>query len=181
VAKILGLNGAQGSGKDTLAQNLIALFSQVGVKVASYSLADPIKELIHRRCKVPREYLWGTQEQKDSVPPGYTMTGRTMCKLVGSEALSKIYPAVWADLMELEVEANYERAALYVCTDVRLPVETKVCAEVWFLEGGSNHDNHFTETALREYPFAVTLPRMPDPKQRALLAMHKIIERGLLS
>ncbi len=76
---IIGIIGNKGAGKSTVANYL------VGTRVCiEYAFADPIKEIC-TTIGVPRECVYGTQQQKEQIVPGWGVSGRQLMQTIGTE------------------------------------------------------------------------------------------------
>ncbi len=88
---ILGLSGAAGSGKDTVAQILVERYGFVKV-----ALADPLKRMVRQTWPFTCEQLWGPSERRSETPAGATRpTAREALQLLGTEWGRKLDEDVW--------------------------------------------------------------------------------------
>lgn len=118
--KIIGITGKIGSGKTTLAKQLIA------DGFVEYGMADPIKE-IGRIFGFSNEQLYGTQQQKLEVHEHWGISARTFLQKIGTDVFREFLPTVipdmkiertvWADIFNLIRKNNPD--VNYVISDVR--------------------------------------------------------------
>ncbi len=69
MTQFIAISGRKQCGKDTLARYLTEAIAErrEQMAVATTHFADPLKEMCHIVFGIPRELLWGTDEQKDTL------------------------------------------------------------------------------------------------------------------
>jgi len=88
---IVGLCGAAGAGKDTVAQVLVEQYGFVKV-----ALADPLKRMVRQTWPFTCEQLWGASERRGETPAGLTRpTAREALQLLGTEWGRRLDEDVW--------------------------------------------------------------------------------------
>lgn len=142
---ILGISGAKGSGKTTVA-NLVKRWLATHRRVDIISLAEPLKDLCRNLFNVPRDLLHGTEEQKNqdtsyrwadldsSIPRpkvhGEFVTGRQMMQVVGGH-LRLIHADCWARRMvRVAAEELRTGVSIVIVDDVRYKNELKIIQDV---------------------------------------------------
>lgn len=78
--KLIGIVGKKRSGKDTIAEYLIA-----NNRFQRYSFADPIKKGVMEMFGFTEAQMWGSAEDKETVDPRWGISPRRMLQLVGTE------------------------------------------------------------------------------------------------
>lgn len=134
--------------------------------VKHYAFATAIKEIGIGLFDLPKESVYGTDEEKNS-PIKYkwedmptkvkgksgTMTGREFMQYFGTEICRKIYPAIWTDRTIKDIKAEESRLA--IISDVRFENEAEaikgVGGKVIRLTRSIGEDFHPSELALDEY------------------------------
>lgn len=150
---LVGLTGRARSGKDTVADHLVACFG-----FRKVSIAEPLKEV----CRVV--FGWSDDQlhghAKDHELPDVEATPRQVMQFVGTELfrvrLGERFPAlgtnVWVDALAREIDQNPDESL--VVADVRFPNEAQTIRE----RGGiiihvdrncGSSDEHSSETAHR--------------------------------
>jgi hypothetical protein len=114
--RVIAICGEKSSGKDSMANFAIELL--VGKRCAKASLADPLKEFCTRYLDIPREYLYGSESQKNE-PIGYwgdyfrehiagkygkvqsdDVSTREVMQVVGTDIFRASFsPTFWVDIM----------------------------------------------------------------------------------
>lgn len=104
--------------------------------VKHYAFATALKEMAIGLFNIDKEYLYGTNEQKNQLTKykwedmptkvkgksGY-MTGREFIQYFGTEICRKIYPDIWTDRLIRDIQA--EEPNLAVISDARFENEIK--------------------------------------------------------
>ncbi len=112
---VLGLMGAAGAGKSTVAKYLEERFAG---SVKRYSLADPLKELVMRAFDLRYEQCYGTQAQKETTDPRYSVSPRWLLQRIGTEgARAVLGDSVWTDACLRKIER--ESPPVAIIEDVR--------------------------------------------------------------
>jgi hypothetical protein len=121
MSRIIGLIGAAGSGKSTVANHLEKKYGAI-----SRALADPLKEIVGKAFSLTGEQLYGTQEQKETVDPRYNVSPRWLFQRIGTEGIRYAFGEdVWVET--LLKRARYDR--LTVVSDVRFVNEAALLHE----------------------------------------------------
>lgn len=112
---LIGIAGAAGSGKDSVAE---VLCKQRGFN--RVSLADPVKEACAAWFGWSREQLWGPSELRNQPDPAWEgLTPRLALQQLGTEFGRAMHPDVWVRLA-LARAAELENCCI---PDVRFPNE----------------------------------------------------------
>lgn len=119
-ARILGLAGRKGSGKDTAAAALLgAPYNAIRV-----AFADKVKEIARDLYGLTEAQLFG--DLKEVRDPRYGLTPRFILQRLGTEVARSIYPDTWVRyLMEVEIPRRVPHLGFAVVTDVRFPNEVR--------------------------------------------------------
>ena len=145
--------------------------------VKLYSFADYLKWICCNLFDIPKECIWGTDEQKNrtqehllwenlptqrgvSLNTGMhtrkgAMTSREFMQYFGTDIMRKMYEPIWVNSCIKTIQT--EQPELAVIADARFPNEAKAIESV----GGAVirltrkvfDDNHSSEVALDDYPF----------------------------
>jgi len=134
--------------------------------VKHYAFAAYLKEILVGLFNVPKEIVYGTDEQKNT-PTQYKwedmptkvkgksgfMTGRELMQYFGTEICRKIYPNIWTDKAIKDI-VN-EESFLAIISDARFENEIKAVqgagGKVIRLTRGVDGDSHASETELNEF------------------------------
>lgn len=149
--KVIGLTGAKGVGKSTLAE-------KIGGQI--HSLATPIKEMLS--VIIPPEYL---HEKKEDQIPGMAkgFTARRAMQTLGTEFGRAQDPDIWVRIVENKITdqiawATATRYDFFRCIvdDIRFQNEVEMIhrleGEVWRVtrEGHIVSDSHVSEQGISE-------------------------------
>ena len=151
--KLIGIVGAIGSGKDSVASHLVSAHGFTRV-----SFGDAVKNTIVEMFGVDKVFLFGTQVQKNlplfaigvigdgfriygdpwTSRIGLPWTGRYLAEFMGTEVGRAVYPNVWIDRVLREVERDREHDwghHRHVIPDVRFLNEAvaiqRAGGEIW--------------------------------------------------
>jgi hypothetical protein len=135
--------------------------------VKHYAFATALKEVSIGLFNLPKESVYGTNEQKN-VPTQYRwedmpvkvkgksgfMTGREFMQYVGTDICRKIYPDIWTDRLIKDVIA--EESNLAVISDARFENEIKAVQNaggkvIRLTRSVTGEDFHESELALDNY------------------------------
>lgn len=116
---VVGICGRLNSGKNAAAK----IFHDHG-GFSEMALADPIKDILHKYFRVPKEELWGPSETR-------TERTRKMLQVLGTDFGRAFYPTVWVDYLADRLDSMTDHSRVVV-TDVRFPNE----AELIIAKGG---------------------------------------------
>lgn len=134
--------------------------------VKHYAFAAYLKEILVGLFNVPKEIVYGTDEQKNA-PTQYKwedvptkvkgksgfMTGRELMQYFGTEICRKIYPNIWTDKAIKDI--LNEESFLAIISDARFENEIKAVqsagGKVIRLTRGIDGDSHTSETELNEF------------------------------
>lgn len=119
--RIIGLLGAAGSGKSTVATHLERNYGAV-----SRALADPLKEIVGRAFDLTGPQLYGTQEQKETVDPRYNVSPRWLMQRIGTEGVRY---AFGEDIWVTELMRRAKQDGLTAVSDVRFVNEASLLQE----------------------------------------------------
>lgn len=131
--------------------------------VKLYAFAEPLKNFLVTTLGVDAEFVFGTNEQKNSLThlkwqdmptfvEGKTgfMTGRDIMQYFGTEICRKMDPDIWANATLRRI--SVERPTLGIITDCRFPNEAdavrRTGGKVVYLTRDLYQDSHASETAL---------------------------------
>lgn len=147
--------------------------------VKLYSFADDLKRICSSLFNIPKECVWGTDDQKNQIQehliwenlPTWenvslnkdishglskrAMTAREFMQYFGTDIMRKIYEPIWINSCIRTIKK--EQSQLAVIADVRFPNEAKVIEEcggaVVRLTRQLFDDKHTSEVSLDDYPF----------------------------
>lgn len=167
---VIGVCGAIGSGKDSVAQ---FLHDKWGYR--RIGLADELKETCARVFPhIPRKHFFGTQEDKRAPLTAYglpSLTGRKILEQVG-EALRQLMPDVWLNFVATTIDMAQHAASLtggsvrFVIPDVRHRNEFDVIQQrfqgvVWRVVRVGGHQaettGHISDRAQERFPVDANL------------------------
>lgn len=133
---ILGMMGAAGSGKSTVATYLSDTF---GAK--RYSFADPLKQVAMATLDFSREQCYGTQAEKEAIDPRYGFSPRWFLQKLGTEGCRKIFgDNFWCEmtLQQIRRAGQHTGLSLAIIEDVRFVNEARAIRTagglIWRLE-----------------------------------------------
>ena len=86
---ILLINGEIGSGKTTLCRNLVNYYGEHKAKELAF--ADKLKQIAHELYQIPKEWLWGTQEDKGKKTHLFRLIPQFNAKLGKEETVVEYY------------------------------------------------------------------------------------------
>lgn len=144
--------------------------------VKLYSFADYLKWICCNLFDIPKECIWGTDEQKNQIqehllwenlpvyngvslntgrPREGAMTSREFMQHFGTDVMRKIYEPIWVNGCIRTIQT--EQPELAVIADVRFLNEAKAIENaggvVIRLTRRAFEDNHSSEVMLDDYPF----------------------------
>lgn len=134
--------------------------------VKHYAFASALKDIAMGLFNIPRENLFGTDEQKNAISPykwedmptkvkgkSGPMTYREFMQYFGTNICRKIYPEIWTSRVLADIKA--EESLYAIISDARFPNEIEavkaVGGKVIKLTGGLTGDEHDSEVALDGY------------------------------
>ena len=134
--------------------------------VKHYAFATPLKEIAMSLFGIPRENIYGTNEEKNALSQykwedmptkvkgkSGPMTYREFMQYFGTNICRKIYPEIWTSRAIGDIKA--EESLYAIISDARFPNEIEAVqasgGKVIKLTGGIEGDSHDSETALDEY------------------------------
>jgi len=129
---VIGVCGAIGAGKDTVANILVDKF---GFKRVAF--ADKLKEACRIIYGFSDEQLYGTQAQKEAIDPYWGVSPRSLMQRTGTQALRNVIDNdVWVKaLMQTLLQSGGGR---FVISDCRFENEVKMVhslgGELWNVE-----------------------------------------------
>lgn len=151
--KLIGIAGFAGSGKDTVADYLVTMYS-----FKRMAFADPLKDAVANIFTWPREMLQGHtpesrawREQKDewwSEKLGFEITPRIIMQIFGTEVVrDALHPGIWLLNTQRRIENARKFAQVapttscdIVITDLRFPNEMKMIRDLggqcWRIQRG---------------------------------------------
>jgi hypothetical protein len=123
---VIGLTGAAGAGKDTVADRLAAAATAVGHSALRVSFADPIRAMLSA-MGVPAAYMHD-RALKELPVPGIGRSYRQLAQTLGTEwGRSHVNRAVWLTLaarrIDDEARAVSPNQVIAIISDVRFPDE----------------------------------------------------------
>lgn len=117
---IIAFLGRAGTGKSTAA-------TWLGTTYAAHivSFANELKSLAYKIHEFPRESLYGTQLEKDTVVPEFGISGRAMLQRLGEGIKALFGEDVWAKkLLEHCEELHKQNGTnFFTIDDLRFPIE----------------------------------------------------------
>lgn len=121
---LIGIVGKMGSGKDTLAETLMAH----NPRVARIALADGVKNLATALFDLNPEQAYGSQEAKARIDERWEKSPRQLLQLFGTEVGRACHKDVWVRYLLREIKARESaaptpEAPVWVVPDVRFPNE----------------------------------------------------------
>lgn len=154
---LIGIVGKARSGKDTVANFLVAEFN-----FAKLSFADPLKAIIMELFDMSHEQLYG--DLKEVVDKRYAQTPRWLLQYIGTNVFRKLHENIWvnAGIRQCEKTLANQNVAGIVISDVRFQNEFSAIKEaggqLWkvlridheWVSGGI--ENHVSEIALDNLP-----------------------------
>ena len=124
--RLIGLAGAAGAGKDTLATLMVV------DNWKHVAFADPLKDICIRHLGLSRDDVY-TQEGKMKFNQFWGMTNREILQRVGTEAMRNGFDKdVWVKIMELKLENMLMYGEKVIVTDCRFDNEAEL---IWRLGG----------------------------------------------
>lgn len=110
---ILGLLGPAGSGKTTVASYLVERYD-----AKEYTFAHPLKKLVRSAFGLPKEAVYGTQDEKEERrEEAHMYSGRELMQRVGQGVREAWGENFWADSVLRQIAK--EMPPLVVISDVR--------------------------------------------------------------
>lgn len=118
--RLIGITGKAGSGKDTLADALVAEFG--GVK---HSFALPIKLALNAMFGWTME-MWNDRVWKETVIPWLGKSPRQLAQTLGTEwGREIIHPELWA-LLAMDLFAKHAAKSAFIIADLRFNNEASI-------------------------------------------------------
>lgn len=161
--RIIGLMGAAGSGKSTVAQYLAGRYDG-----RRYSFAEPLKQLAMRTLGFTLAQCYGTQAEKEAIDPRYGFSPRWFLQRLGTEGCRSVFGDDFWSRMTLESIAR-DAPRLAVIEDVRFINEADAVraagGQVWRLECPDRESaadaGHASESEWQRAPYdvAIAAPR----------------------
>ncbi len=134
--KILGISGAKGAGKSTVAGMIAGLVP--GARVVS--LADPLKEICGQVFGFTQTQLYGPSKFRDEVDPEWGFAPRAALQPLGTEWGRGLHEDVWIRYLVRNAPAE----GLLIIPDIRYENEARYVRE----KGG-----HILKLRRNEYPW----------------------------
>lgn len=166
---LLGISGAKGSGKTTLANRVLLHLPVHQGRIVAY--ASHLKRICYEYFGIPYGWLNGTDEEKSSFRVPYcwkdmpiyqegrladqNLSVREFMQVLGTDIFRRIDPTVW--IRATLREAAAATCAMVIIDDVRFPNEVEAIQQaggkvVRLLRKAENHvDRHESERALDDY------------------------------
>ena len=124
--RLVGLAGAAGAGKDTLATLMVT------DNWEHVAFADPLKDICIRHLGLSRDDVY-TQDGKMRRNKFWGMTNREILQKVGTEAMRNGFDKdVWVKILELKLTGILMRGGKVIVTDCRFDNEAEL---IWRLGG----------------------------------------------
>jgi len=165
---VLGISGAKGSGKTTLANRILLHLPVHQGRIVSY--AGPLKRLLYEMFGVPYAWLNATDEEKskqtvkyrwrdmpiyqDGINADTELTVRQFMQIIGTDIFRRIDPEIWIRAAMREVAMA--TCAMVLIDDVRFPNEVEAIQNaggkvIRLLRSFDNTVKHESERALDGY------------------------------
>lgn len=158
---IIGISGKRGTGKDSLADELVNKhnFMRIG-------FADPMKRFLALEFEFSNLQLNGPSEMREMIDPRFGRSAREMLQTLGTEWGRKlVHPDIWvrtairrAEVIMSVAHTHTRPVVGVVISDVRFPNEFYALREAGATlvrltrkdRPASSHDAHESESALDE-------------------------------
>jgi hypothetical protein len=154
--------------------------------IKHYAFADTLKDMCINLFNMPREHVYGTEDQKNS----YTrilwedmplptkkkgpMTVREFMQYFGTDVMRKIYDGIWVDRTMSQI--TIEQPMISVISDCRFENEVEAVqakgGKVIYLNRDVYNDKHSSENALKKHK---GFDAIIDNKKMNILEMTKEI------
>ncbi len=182
MTQIIGLLGAAGSGKSTIASHLAESY---GAK--RYSLAGLLKQIAASTLDFEPEQVYGTQEQKETVDPRYGFTPRWFLQRLGTEGVRQhLGIDFWTEQTIARIRIDAPRIA--VIEDVRFVNEATILRSqivpaglIWQVvapvKQSSDAGTHASETEWRDAPFDWQIA----PPELGITMLEQAVDRAMFS
>jgi hypothetical protein len=150
---IIGITGAAGAGKNTLADLIQQQYPEYDFQIVAY--ATKVKQVY---TVITGETVQDTPEWKAGYLPYWGMTRRTMLQRIGTDCMrDHLDTDVWVKSLFAEMDPNKN----YLITDVRFPNEVRrilqerdsIVIRVVRPTSGPIKERHRSEEALNNYEF----------------------------
>ena len=162
--------------------------------VKLYSFADHLKWICVKLFDIPKECVFGTDEQKNQkqdhlrweLMPGHVtdksgygaMTSREFMQWFGTDIMRKIYEPIWVSSCLKTVQR--EQSELAIIADVRFPNEVKAVQEaggtVVRLTRKVAEDQHDSEKALDQFKFSDYINNTEDSIDSMMVKVKKFYQ-----
>ena|SRR5437868_6760078 len=141
---LIAITGYSGSGKDTVADDLIQRYGFV-----KKTFAEPLKRAIQILFDFTDQQLYGTQDDKSQVDPRWMVTPRGVMQWLGTDIIRKQFdPDFWVKHFEL----THNNAMNIVVSDLRFVNEAllikKLGGTIIRINRHTNEDQHVSETEM---------------------------------
>ena len=135
--KVLGIEGAKGSGKDTVCKLIL---NSCPLETRRFAFADALKDELHEEMGLDLAIMHGSTEEKDTIHTGYDwdhnrfdqfrtngQTGRITYREMLTIWGQMKGTGYWVDkvLVQLYTWLDKHEDGLAIITDVRMPLEAK--------------------------------------------------------
>lgn len=149
LARLVGISGKSGSGKDTIAAHLGERYAFRRV-----AIADRLKRMTLETFALAPDQLWGAG--RDTLDPRWDLTPREIYQRLG-DALRNIHPETLVRGWIADTRSMLEEGVSVVTPDIRTPLEVVALrgagGELWRVRRGEPllrgaAAEHLTETAL---------------------------------
>lgn len=155
--KLIGISGAAGTGKDTLADHL-----HYGYAYAKYAMAGPMKRMLAAMLQVPYQ-RWEDRDWKER-PLICGKSPRQLAQTLGTEwGREAVHPDLWIALFRKEWERYKYIPTGVVISDVRFENEAKMIRELGGVviivkrEAAGKVAKHKSEMGLRKNTADITI------------------------
>ncbi len=182
MSTVIGLIGAAGSGKSSVALRLVERF-----RFSEYSFAEPLKQLCAEQFGWDYHKLNDLGYKEETIrlyPGGFGTTRREILQYIGTDVFRSMNPNHWVDLARRRLVGQQLNPGL-VFADVRFQNEIGLIRELGgyivrvIKTGGEGTDAsaHVSETELSEYCEDAQLVAEAGNMTQLYAATHDVVAR----
>lgn len=188
--KVILIHGFKRSGKDTIADLIVDIVKEKGLKAEKVALADALKEILCDTLEITKEELDAIKEQNIELKYAYdenevkkVMPGRGLLKNFGQSMKKFLGETIWSDIILHRIflsDADY-----FIVPDVRFYEEefeylknrlTRDFKDVITIKVKGGHQDKGFEKEFPDNEFDIVLDNT-DKNPKQLLKFKKILEK----